>query len=131
TLPTMMKELHMGAAVSGVLGSASLWGAIAGAILFGILTDKLGRRAVLLIAVSFFSVFTALCASIHTNIGLFAAFRFLAGMGIATMTPTTIAMVSEYTPRIKRRFLLTINGVGIGTGSLCGPLVGILVIASL
>src|SRR5208283_5566363 len=56
TLPTMMKDLHLGPTVMGVLGSASLWGAIAGAILFGILTDKLGRRTVLVIAVAFFSI---------------------------------------------------------------------------
>jgi len=131
TLPTMMKDLHLGPTVMGILGSAALWGAIAGAILFGILTDKMGRRTVLVIAVFFFSVFTAACAWIHTSIGLFAAFRFLAGMGIATMTPTTVAMVSEYTPQAKRRFLLTTDGIGLSIGSFIGPLVGILVIPTL
>ncbi len=130
-LPSMMKELHLGPTVMGVLASASLWGSILGAILFGILTDKLGRKIGLLIAVFFFSFFTAACAWTHGNVSLFAAFRFLAGMGIATMTPTTIAVVSEYTPQAKRRFLLTINSLGVNIGILLCPLVGILVLPAL
>lgn len=131
SLPSMMKELHMGPTIMGILGSAALWGAIAGALIFGVLTDKFGRRTVLAVAVLFFSVFTAFCGLIHNNVSLFAVFRFLAGMGIATMTPTTIAMVSEYTPQIKRRFLLTANHIGLMIGSFLSPLVGAFIIPTL
>ncbi|WP_338825344.1 4-hydroxybenzoate transporter PcaK [Moorella humiferrea] len=122
-LPAMMAELKISPAVAGLVGSAALWGAIVGAIVFGVMTDRYGRRVVLLVAVLFYTIFTALCATVTNNMYLLAAWRFLAGMGIATITPTTQAMLSEYTPKSSRRSLLTSNGNGIVLGLLIIPLI--------
>lgn len=127
-LPLLMKELHLSATVSGFLGSASLLGAVAGALIFGVLTDKLGRKTILITAVVLYSVFTGLCATISDNLYLFAAWRFMAGMGIGTVTPTITSMLSEYTPKRSRRSLLAMNGVAISVGMLVTPLLALVIL---
>jgi len=129
-MPSMIEDLNLSPEVSGLLGSAAFWGAILGAILGGILTDIIGRKKMLFIGVLFYTVFTALCGTIQENIYLFAFFRFLSGMGIATMTPTSIAMLSEYTPVANRRFLLVCNNAALGLGTAVIPLVAIFVLPS-
>jgi len=127
-MPSMMKEMGYGPALSGLIGSASLWGAIAGAIIFGILTDKWGRKPIHFIAVSLFSIFTAVAAVSASNIPVFVGSRFIAGMGIATITPTVQSLLSEYTPANNRRFLLTANMIGIAVGNILAPLLALVVL---
>ena len=44
------------------MGSYRLFGMMFGAILFGMLADRIGRKKVILINVAIFSLFTFLCA---------------------------------------------------------------------
>jgi AAHS family benzoate transporter-like MFS transporter len=117
-LPVLMKELNLSSTVSGLLGSASLWGAIIGALLLGYLTDKVGRKVMVVVAVTLYVVFTALCATVGYNIFLFATWRFLSGMGIAAITPISNSILSEFTPKMSRRFLLSSNTIGINIGQM-------------
>jgi AAHS family benzoate transporter-like MFS transporter len=127
TLPSLMKEMNLGATASGLLASAGLWGAVAGALIFSILSDKFGRRALMVTCVVLYSLFTGLCATI-TSVYVFAAWRFFAGMGIAAVTPIGTAVLSEYSPKIWRRFI-TINGtLAMPVGLFAAPLLGIVVI---
>lgn len=127
-LPVLMKELNLSSAVSGLLGSASLWGAIIGALIIGYLTDKVGRRIMIVASVLLYVVFTALCALVANNVFLFAVARFLAGMGIAAISPITSSILSEFTPKSSRRFLLTTSITGINTGQLITSLIAIVLI---
>lgn len=124
-LPVLMKDLNLSASVSGLLGSASLWGSVVGALALGFLTDKLGRKGTLITCVFLFSFFTALCATVNDNIYLFAAWRFFAGMGIAAITPISNSILSEYSPKQSRRFLLTTNGIGITLGQMVTSLLAV------
>ncbi|WP_242954703.1 MFS transporter [Desulfitobacterium chlororespirans] len=124
-LPVLMKELNLDPTVSGLLGSASLWGSVLGALLLGFLTDKIGRKKTLNACVFLFSFFTALCAMVGSNIYLFAIWRFFAGMGIAAITPVSNAILSEYSPKKSRRFLLTTNGIGVTLGQMTTSLLAV------
>src|ERR1700712_4373438 len=58
-----------------------LTGAVLGAILFGYLTDRLGRRKLFLITLATYSIAT-LATAFSWNFFSFAAFRLLTGLGI-------------------------------------------------
>ncbi|MDQ7093598.1 MFS transporter [Desulfosporosinus sp. PR] len=127
-LPVLMKELNLSSTVSGLLGSASLWGAVVGALVIGYLSDKVGRRIMIVASVLLYVIFTALCAAVAHNVYFFAAARFLAGMGIAAISPITSSILSEFTPKSSRRFLLATSITGINTGQLATSLIAIVLI---
>ena len=56
-LPLLMQEWGMSAVEAGMLASTALAGMMFGAMLFGMLADKIGRKKVILICVTLFSAF--------------------------------------------------------------------------
>lgn len=85
----------------GVIGSYAIIGMLFGALLAGSVTDIIGRRKALLICVSWFSLFTALCG-IAPSPELFSIFRFLAGIGLGGLIPVATALTLEYAPGHRR-----------------------------
>ncbi|MGW5383103.1 MFS transporter [Nocardia sp. NPDC003963] len=120
-LPTLLEDGQWGitTASAGVIGSLSLFGMLAGAMLAGYITDRAGRRPVVLACIASFSLFTGLCA-VAPNLEIFGLFRLLAGLGFGGALPTLIALTQEYVQVNRRQFY---NGV-IQTGF---PLGGCLV----
>jgi AAHS family benzoate transporter-like MFS transporter len=112
-LPTLLELEQWGITTSsaGLIGSLSLFGMMAGAMLAGYITDRIGRRPVVLACIVSFSLFTGLCA-IAPNLEMFGLFRLLAGLGFGGALPTLIALTQEYVKVDRRQFY---NGV-IQTG---------------
>jgi MFS transporter, AAHS family, 4-hydroxybenzoate transporter len=81
----------------GLIFSAGTLGAMLGAMAFGPLADRFGRKRLLLIATVTFGVFTLLTAHADTY-GHLMACRLLAGIGLGGATPCFLALVSEYVP---------------------------------
>src|SRR5437899_10121591 len=80
-LPSIMKEMGVTATTAGFMASSALFGMMLGAMFFGALADKLGRRKMLVLCVGLFSVFTAAAGLTHDPIS-FSVMRFIAGLGI-------------------------------------------------
>ncbi|BAH51413.1 MFS transporter [Rhodococcus opacus] len=120
-LPTLLETDQWGitTATAGLIGSLSLFGMMAGAMLAGYITDLIGRRPVVLACIVSFSVFTGLCA-LAPNLEAFGLFRLIAGLGFGGALPTLIALTQEYVKIDRRQFY---NGV-IQTGF---PIGGVLV----
>jgi AAHS family 4-hydroxybenzoate transporter-like MFS transporter len=91
----------------GVIFSAGTLGAMAGAMAFGPLADRFGRKRLLLVATVMFGAFTLLTAHAETY-GSLMAFRFLAGLGLGGATPCFLALVSEYVPSRVRSTAVTV-----------------------
>ena len=66
-----------------------------GALLFGTLADKIGRRKTMLITILIYSVATGFCALAHDWLQ-FAACRFVVGLGIGGEIPLGTVVVSEF-----------------------------------
>ena len=97
TVPLLLKAFSMGPAYAGVIGSYALFGAAVGALLFGSLADKLGRKYTILCCASLFCI--AMGVTGFTNSpGIFGLFRFIAGVGIGGSMPNVVALASEYMP---------------------------------
>jgi MFS family permease len=106
----------------GMAASAYLSGAIVGALLFGRLTDRLGRKRLFLITLALY-----LCATLATacSVGFasFALFRALTGAGIGGEYAAINSAIDELLPaRVRGRADLAINstywlGTALGAGA--------------
>ena len=59
-LPALMEEWSLTPTQAGALGSVALLGMMFGALIFGPLADKIGRKNVIFFCVALFSLFTGL-----------------------------------------------------------------------
>ncbi len=83
------------------LTSLLLLGWALGGILFGKITDRLGRTRTLLVTMLTYALATAACA-FAPNIWVLAAFRFVASLGIGGEWAAGAALVAETVPKEKR-----------------------------
>ncbi len=111
----------------GAIGGVVLLGMFVGAPLAGWLSDRLGRRRMFIGLLSFFSLMMMLVAVAPTP-GLFALFRFLAGIGIAGIPPTAIAQVFEFAPENRKVLFNAVMLGGFGVGAILAPAVSLLLV---
>jgi MFS family permease len=113
--------LHLTNTQVGLASSAYLVGAVLGAVLFGWLTDRLGRKRLFLITLSVYLCATA-ATGLSWDIWSFALFRLLTGAGIGGEYTAINSTIAELTPaRVRGRTDLIINGtfwVGAALGAL-------------
>ncbi|MDR6829625.1 MFS family permease [Bosea sp. BE271] len=105
----------------GLAGAAYIAGAVLGAIFFGWLTDRLGRKKLFTITVLVYLSATAATA-FSWNVWSFILFRFLTGMGIGGEYTAINSTIQELIPaRVRGWTDLVINGsfwVGAAIGAL-------------
>jgi MFS family permease len=113
-------SLHFSNADVGLAGSAYIAGAVLGALGFGWLTDRLGRRKLFFITLALYLLATAATA-LSWNLTSFLLFRFLTGAGIGGEYTAINSTIQEFTPaRVRGWTDLGINGtfwVGAGIGA--------------
>lgn len=83
--------------MKGWIVASSLLGSLLGAIVFGRLTDRFGRRLIYLLDLGFFIVFS-IGSALAWDAWSLLAFRFLLGVAIGADYPITAALVSESVP---------------------------------
>ncbi len=122
-LPLLMQEWNMTAVQAGMLASTALAGMMFGAMFFGMLADKIGRKNVILICVTLFSGFT-FWGGFASNPTEFGILRFIAGLGIGGVLPNLVALTSEYAPQKLRSTLVTTMFSGYAVGGIMAALLG-------
>lgn len=122
-LPLLMQQWSLTAVQAGLLASAALFGMMFGAMIFGTLSDRLGRKKTIMICVTLFSGFTFLGA-FATNPVEFAILRFIAGLGIGGVMPNVVALMTEYAPKKIRSTLVAIMFSGYAIGGMTSALLG-------
>lgn len=128
-LPVLMKEWALTPLQAGALGSYALFGMMAGALLFGPLSDKIGRKKAITICVVLFSGFTVL-NGLARNPTEFGLCRFIAGLGIGGVMPNVVALMSEYAPRKIRSTLVAIMFSGYSVGGMLSAGLGMVLLPS-
>lgn len=113
-------RLHFSASDIGLASSFYLTGAVIGALGFGWLTDRLGRRLLFFITLSLYLVSTTATA-VSWNLASFCLFRFLTGAGIGGEYSAVNSTIQEMIPARYRGWTdLAINGsfwIGGGLGA--------------
>ena len=121
--PTLARAdtLALTAREVGFTNTAYLLGQVVGALLFGWLTDRKGRKKLFLVTLGLYLAATA-CGGLAPNLVVFAAFRFLAGAGIGGEYSAINSAIDEIVPaKVRGQVDLAINGtywVGVALGSM-------------
>jgi MFS family permease len=120
--PTLGRDdtLGLSAADVGWAGSAYIAGAVLGALFFGRLADRLGRKRMFLATLVVYLIATVL-TGLSFDVASFAFCRFLTGFGIGGEYAAINSAIDELIPaRVRGRVDLIINGsywVGAAVGS--------------
>jgi MFS family permease len=94
----------------GLAGSSYIAGAVLGALYFGRLADRLGRKRIFLVTMAVYLAGTTMSA-FSVDFWTFAAFRFLTGFGIGGEYGAINSAIDELIPaRVRGRVDLAING---------------------
>lgn len=120
---------HLNALEISLLGSTSLIAAAFGAIIFGRLADRLGRKFIygyelIVLAIG------AIASALSPNIVFLLIFRFILGLGIGGDYPVSATLMSEYSNRRDRGKLITLVFSMQGLGLILGPLVAIVLLVA-
>lgn len=123
-LPVLMKEWNLTPLEAGALGSYALFGMMFGALVFGSLADRIGRKKGIALCFVLFSSFTVLngLADTPTEFGLC---RFVAGLGIGGLMPNVVALMNEYAPKRLRSTLVAVMFSGYSLGGMLSAGIGI------
>ncbi|HXI56802.1 MAG TPA: MFS transporter [Polyangia bacterium] len=114
------RALGLTGAQVGLANTLYLVGQVAGALVFGHLTDRLGRKRLFLVTLGLYLLATAL-SGLAPTFAVFGIFRLLAGAGIGGEYAAINSAIDELVPaRIRGQIDLAINGsywIGVALGA--------------
>ncbi|MCL6615701.1 MFS transporter [Anoxybacillus ayderensis] len=93
-IAALQKEWNLTAEQMGWIGSINSIGMAVGALVFGLLADRIGRKQVFIITLLLFSIGSGLSA-LATTLTVFLILRFFIGMGLGGELPVASTLVSE------------------------------------
>ena len=120
--PAIVRDWGIEPAALGPIFSAGLLGMLIGAIVLGIVADRIGRRPVLIGATLLFGVGMLVSAAAAAPSQLMAA-RFLTGLGLGGVMGNAVALASEFSPARRRATVLMTLSCGFTGGAIAGGLV--------
>lgn len=131
-IPAMLEDPVLGLtpASATAVATTGLVGMMFGSLSMGWLSDRFGRRRLMIGAVITFSLFTLLAAT-TSSVALFAFWRFLAGLGLGGALPSSITMVTEFARPGSRGSAATVMMTGYHVGAVLTATLAIVVLPSL
>ena len=121
TAPALLEHFNLQAGALAPILTAGIVGMTIGAMLLGLLGDKLGRRKTLLFCTAIFSIAT-LCTAFVTNIEQIFILRLIAGLGMGGATPVLLALAAEYSPQRYKGTVTTCVLLALPAGAMFGGL---------
>jgi len=119
--PALAREWGVTKVALGPVFSAGLFGLMIGALLFGPLADRVGRKKIIVVSTLAFGLGALVTAFVH-DVGSLIVIRFLTGLGLGGAMPNAIAMTSEFNPRRRRATMVMIMFCGFSIGAALGGL---------
>jgi len=110
------------AAQSGWANSCALLGCLVGALVAGALSDRFGRKRLLLFSAALFAV-TSLGNALAQNFSLFVAWRMLGGVAIGLASNLSPMYIAEVAPAPLRGRLVSLNQLTIVIGILAAQFI--------
>jgi SP family sugar:H+ symporter-like MFS transporter len=119
------QELRLTPFLEGLVVASLLLGAAAGAASAGPLSDRLGRRNLIIIAAILFTV-GAIGAALAPNVGVLVLFRVVLGLGVGAAALVVPLYLSEIAPTQIRGAISSLNQLNIVVGILLAYIVNAL-----
>jgi SP family arabinose:H+ symporter-like MFS transporter len=117
TLSMVRSQFALNAAMEGWYVSSALVGCVFGLSFAGWLTDKYGRKKVLLLTATLFTISAFGCALID-SFSILVIYRFLGGMGVGIASMLSPMYISEISPPAIRGRLVALYQLAIAVGIL-------------
>lgn len=126
TLPSLQAHptWDVSTTAAAAVGALALFGVMIGAIAIGTLTDRFGRKRLLMLCVALFSLGMLGCALAPT-FAVFSVLRLVTGIGIGGLIPTAVAIVAEFAEPRRRSRTLGLAMTGVSLGGVAASLVAL------
>jgi len=121
-IPALVTEWGVAKSAFGPILSAGLLGLAVGALGFGALADRFGRKTIIIVCFSLFGVFTWAMV-LATSVTSLLVLKFIAGLGVGGLMPNGFAMITEYAPLRRRALMVAIGGSAYSVGTVLPGLV--------
>jgi AAHS family 4-hydroxybenzoate transporter-like MFS transporter len=113
--PGILKEWNLSGRELGALFSSSIAAGFVGPPLFGFLSDRFGRKRVIVCAAYTFGLFT-LAAVLTSSLGQLVVVRIVAGVALGGTLPIVVTLNNEFAPARVRATLVVLIFVGVTFG---------------
>ena len=124
TLPSLVRQLH--ASTSNLQWVVDAYSLVFAALILaaGSLSDRVGRKGILLAGLGVFAAGSLIGALVNTPSQLIAA-RAIMGIGAAAIFPSTLSLIANvFTARGERAKAIGLWGATTGVGIAAGPIIG-------
>ncbi len=117
SLKFVQLKFELSAAMKGFAASSALLACIFGAGFAGALSDRLGRKKVLILSALLF-LLSAIGTALPQNLAQFIIFRFMGGLAVGAASMTSPMYIAEISPARIRGRMVSINQFAIVFGML-------------
>ena len=119
TAPAISTEWSLSPGALGIVFSAGFFGMAVGALTLGTLSDRIGRRRMILLSLATLVLTMGLTATADT-VAILLTYRFCSGLAIGSMLASITAITAEYSPDAKRNFMICIVQATYAVGAALG-----------
>lgn len=113
----LQEKYQLSSAMMGWIASCALIGCILGVMFAGSLSDKIGRKKVLILSAVLFAV-SSIGTAMPPDLNWFVVSRIIGGLGIGIASMLAPMYITEIAPADIRGRLVSINQLGVVTGIL-------------
>lgn len=111
----LQEKFELSSAMVGWAASSAIWGCVLGAMIAGYLSDRFGRKRVLIITAILFFI-SALGAAVPRNLTEFVLARLIGGVGVGAASMLSPLYISEIAPSHIRGRLVSLYQLAIVIG---------------
>ena len=126
--PALTGLWHVARASLGPVFAASAFGTLVGSLLIGPAGDLVGRKTIVVFSLLMAASLMLATAWVH-NIGQLIAIRFVTGLPLGALIPTTVVIANEWSPTRNRAAMVTIMASGFALGAVLGGLLSSFILA--